>query len=394
MKPFIALTLVASAFVTPMALQSAVIELPTDISQYAKPATIRVLVGKQKNKIFLEAKGRHYIYNPTNQILLSEESSTTKKWISTNSHGLKWDALYPGVFQIRIVPADSQSTILVDGIEYRGCVEIYDLKGKLYAINEVDIERYLKSTMTSQLSTELDDEVMDAIAITARTNAYYLACRQSDSFWHVESQDVGYQGCAVAMQNLHTNRAINSTRHMVMLYKGAPFPTSWTKDSAGKTADYATIFRKDVNAPHGVQAPYAAHDRDSHAWKFSISKKDLAKALGAVQVNAFDLYQDHKSQKVYGARLKDKDDVLQIDFTQLQSALGAARLKSNDFAVEADGDKIIFKGFGEGSGVGLCLFSACAMADKGEKAPKILASFFPETKLENVPAFDGKGHGL
>jgi stage II sporulation protein D len=383
MKPFIALTLALA----PMALQAAVMQLPTDISQHAKPATIRVLVGKQKNKIFLEAKGRHYVYNAASQILLSEESSTTKKWIQTNSHGLKWGELYPGVFQIRIVPADSNSTLLVDGIEYRGCVEIYDLKGKLYAINEVDIERYLKSVMTSQFPTELDEEVMDAIAITARTNAYYLACRQTDSFWHVESQDVGYQGCAVSMQNLHTNRAINSTRHMVMLYKGAPFPTSWTKDSAGKTADYATIFRKEVPVPHGVQAPFAAHDRESHIWKFSISKKDLAKALGASQVNAFDLYQDHRSQKVYGARLKDKDDVVQFDFAKLQTALGAARLKSNDFTVEADGEHIVFKGFGEGSGVGLCLFSASAMADKGEKAPKILASFFPDTKLENVRSF-------
>ena len=386
MKPFKAI--LAASFMTcalaPISLRAVGMELPTDISQKAKPATIKVLVSKQKDKVFLEAKGRHFIYNPLNGILLSEESSTRRHWVATGNHGLEWNELFPGIFQIRIVPADSRSTILVDGIEYRGCVEIYDLKGKLYAVNEVDIERYLKSTMASQFTAEMDEEVMDAIAITARTNTYYLASRKSQNYWDVESQEVGYQGYAVTLQNLDVDRAINNTRYMVMLYKGMPFPTTWTKDSAGKTADYATIFRKDVHTPHGVESPFAAHDRQKHVWTFSISKKELAKALGAVKVNEFDLYQDEKSQKVYGARLKDNDDVIQLDFAKLQTALGAARLKSNDFTLEANGDELIFKGFGEGNGVGLCLYSASAMSDKGDKAPKILASFFPDAKLENI----------
>ncbi len=387
-KTILAASLVACTL-APISLLPVGMELPTDISQKDKPATIKVLVSKQKEKIFLEAKGHHFVYNPLNELLLSEESAT-KRWLSTGERGMKWGEAFPGIFQIRIVPANSQSTILVDGVEYRGCVEIYDLKGKLYVVNEVDIERYLKSIMTAQLTAEWDEEVMDAMAITARTNAYYLASRKSESYWHVDSQEVGYQGYAVSLQNLDIDRAINNTRHMVMLYKGAPFPTAWTKDSAGKTAAYATVFRKDVRAPHGVDAPFAAHDREKHAWTFSISKKDLAKALGAVKVSAFDLYQDDRSQKVYGARLKDNDNLLQFDFTKLQSALGATRLKSNDFTVEVNDDKLTFKGFGEGSGVGLCLLSASAMADKGDKAPKILASFFPETQLENVPSFDRK----
>ena len=323
----------AGCTLIPITLLPSGIEIPTDISQKAKPSTIKVLVEKQKEKIFLETKGRHFIYNPLNEFLLSEETSTKKHWIAANDQGLKWGEIFPGIYQIRIVPADSQGTVLVNGIEYRGCVEIYDLKGKLFVVNEVDIERYLKSVLTNQLNAEMDEEVMDAIAITARTNAYYLASRKLESFWNVDAQEVGYQGYAITLQNLDVDRAINNTRHMVMLYKGNPFPTSWTKDSAGKTANYATIFRKSVRTPQGVEAPFAAHDRDKHAWTFSISKKDLGKALGAIKVNEFDLYQDDKSQKIYGARVKDNADILQFDFTKLQAALGAARLKSNDITI-------------------------------------------------------------
>ncbi len=387
LKFILAASLVACA-AAPSLLLSDGKEIPTDFSQMGKPATIKVLIEKQKDKILVEAKGRHYIYNPLNEILLSEESSSTKNWVRPAHNGMKWGELIPGIFQIRIVPADSLSTVLVNGIEYRGCVEIYDLKGQLYAVNEVDVERYLKSSMPVQFSLDLDEEVMDAVAIAARTNAYYLATRKSDFCWHVDAIDTGYQGYGASMQNLNVERAINSTRHMVMLYKGVPFPTTWTKDSAGKTAAYTTVFRKDVTAPRGVESPFAAREREKHAWTFTISKRELAKALGTTQANDFGVYQDEKSEKVYGARIRDNAGEHQFDFAKLQAGLGAVRLKSNDFTIAANGDQIIFKGFGEGSGVGLCLFSASAMADKGDKAPKILAAFYPETKLENVSSFD------
>lgn len=383
MKAFMTASFVACTM-APMFLSGGGVTIPTDMSQTAKPATIKVLISKQNDKVLLEAKGQYHMYNPLNGLPLTDGIMTKKKWISSSDNGLVWGELIPGMRQIRIVPANAQSTLLVSGIEYRGCIEIYDFKGKLHVVNEVDIERYLKSIMTAQFASEIDEEVMDALAITARTNAYYLVNRKQTAYWHVDAAEVGYQGYALTLQNLHVDRAINNTRHMVMTYEGEPFPTSWVKNSAGKTADFAAVARKNVKTPPGVESGFAAHERENHAWTFSLSKQDLAKALGAVKVSEFDLYRDAKSQKVYGARLKEGNATHQFDFTKLQAALGAAQLKSNDFIIETTGDKIVFKGFGEGNGVGLCLFSASAMADKGEKAPKILTSFFPETKLENI----------
>lgn len=387
-KIIVAASLVACTL-APISLLPAGIEIPTDTSQKEKPATIKVLIDKQKSKILLEAKGHYNVYNPQNAFLLTSGASN-RHFITSSENGLKWGELFPGLYQIRLVPSNAQSTLLVDGIEYRGCIEVWDFKGSLYVINEIDIERYLKSIMTSQFVNELDEEVMDAVAISARTNAYFLVSRKMEAPWHVDAQEVGYQGYAVTLQNLHVDRAVNNTRHMVLTYRGEPFPTAWTKNSAGKTADFASIYRKDVVAPKGVEAPFAAHEREKSAWSFSISKQDLAKALGAARVNAFDLYQDKKSQKVYGARVKDGAELRQFDFTKLQKGLGAARLRSNDFNILVQGDQIVFKGFGDGSGVGLCLFSASAMADKGDKAPKILSAFYPDTQLENIRSFEEK----
>jgi SpoIID/LytB domain protein len=383
--------LLASAFaavsLAPLTVFSVSADFSNDVSQIEKPATIKILVAAKKNEIFLEAKGKHRVYNPLNGILLAEEASKTKQWVTKDSRGLYWDGLFPGIFQMRVVPSDSKTTFLVDGIEYQGCVEVYHKKGKLFVINEIDIERYLKSVMATLSFSEMDEEVMDAVVIAARTHAYYLASKKQNELWSVEAEEVGYQGHGLALQNPDIDRSINMTRHMVMLYEGMPFPATWTKDSAGKTANYSSIFQKGVKAPRGVEAPFAARDREKHAWKFHISKKDLANALGAAVIKEFRLCQDEKSHKVYAARLKDNVQDHEFDFARLQSALGMTRLRSNDFTVETNGDQFLFQGFGEGSGVGLCLLSANAMADKGSKAPKILSTFFPGTQLANVRSF-------
>jgi stage II sporulation protein D len=370
------------------------IEIPTDLSLKTRPTTIKVLIGKHQNKILLEAKGRYKVYDPFSSLPITEGVFSKRQWLKSSENGLVWGGLLPGVHQMRLVPQDAQSTVLVGGIEYKGCIEIYDMKGKLHIVNEVDIERYLKSVMTAQLFNDLDEEVLDAVAITARTNAYYLVYRKLTAHWHVNANDVGYQGYALTLQNPPIERAIHNTRHMVMTYQGMPFPATWTKNSAGRTAPFATIFRKAVQTPEGVETCFAAHDRQKHSWAFSITKQNLAKALGRAHLTELDLYQDSTSQKVYGARIKEDGQAHQLSFAELQEALGNARLKSNDFTVETAGNTMTFRGFGEGSGVGLCLYNANAMADLGHKAPKILASLFPETTLEKIPSLEEREKNL
>ena len=130
------------------------------------------------------------------------------------------------------MPTSSQTTILINGIQYRGCVEIYTVNGELNVINEVDVENYLKSTLTLQFPKEKDAEVLDALAIVARTQAYYYIARNPGVFWHVEANKAGYEGYGIVLQNPHIDRAVESTRHMVMTYKDAPFAATWTKNSA------------------------------------------------------------------------------------------------------------------------------------------------------------------
>lgn len=359
-------------------------QFQADLSQKSKPATIKVLLVKHADKILLEVKGRHHIYNPGDGVEISSAILAKRDFLTQQDRGIQWGDSYPGIFEIRVVPGDSQTTILVDGIQYKGCVEIYAIDGKINVVNEVDVENYLKSTLTTHFSQGIKQEAMDAIAILARTNAYYYIGRNAHSFWHVDAKEVGYLGYGATLQNVQVDKAVENTHHAILTYKNSPFAATWTPDSAGKTAEFSAIFRKEALAPSGVDAPLAASEREKHSWTFTLSKEQVAKLLGQDKVTGIDLYLEKNSGKVYGARIQNQESSETIDFFKLQKALGAKRLKSNDFTVALQKDTLVFKGYGEGHGVGLCLYSAKAMAEHGESAQKILSAFFPQTKLQNI----------
>lgn len=356
----------------------------TDYSQKAKPATIKVLVEKGAEKALLDIKGRHHVYNPDDGSHITSHVTSRRHPVTVEEYGLRWGEKFPGSYRLRFVPGDSNSTILVNGIEYKGCVELHAIEGKLFAINEVDVETYLKSTLTAQFPEPRSEEVMNAIAITARTNVYYLLSKNKSSVWHIDGQETHFAGAALLSTKPHVDHAVEITRHAIMTMNGSPFPATWSEDSAGKTVDFATMLRKPVIAPSGVDAPIAARERKNHMWSFTTSKENLAKMANLPHIQAIDLYLIPQTTKVYGAKLKSSGSSNDIDFLTLQKVLGSQRLRSNDFTVTSKGDNLIFTGYGDGLSVGLCLFSAEVLAKKGEKASDILATFFPNTQLEKI----------
>jgi len=358
----------------------------TDISQREKPVTLKILIEHQAARVILETKGRYYLYNPATGTHITTSAMGKRQFIYPEEEGLHWGDLYP-LFQLRVVPGDSQSTIFVNGRQYRGCVEIYNVNGTLYIINEVDVENYLKSTLTYQFTDTFPQEVMDAIAIVARTQAYYYLAKNPDAFWHADAKKVGYDGLGVTLQNIHVDRAVENTRHTVLTYKEGVFAATWTNNCGGKTANFNAIFRKNALTPNGVTAPFAAHDRTKNNWSFSLTKQRLSELLNIDRLRTIELYLEPKSNKVYAVRLSTETKEFDMDFFSFQKMVGENNLLSNDFSVIHQGDKVLFSGFGEGHGVGLCLYSAKLMAEHGSKTPAILSAFFPETKLERVQHF-------
>lgn len=362
------------------------------IAEPMAPRNIQILIEKDAEGVLLEVKGPYYIFNPHDGTRVSSGLLGKRFMIHELENGLKWGEEFPGIHQIYIKPRSSETSIFINGIQYAGAIAIYGVAGVINIVNDIDIESYVKSKLTSQFLAPLEPEVMSALAILVRTDAYYHATRANPgSFWHVSSQEVDYQGSALIVSNSAIDRAVESTRHLILLHsedgKNLPFATAWTENSGGKTAPYSQMFRKDTYAPEkGVEAPHAALARQKSKWSYQIGKKTLAHLLNVGQISSFELFVDKTSTKVYGVRIKDGAHSIDMDFLTLQGRLGPSHLQSSDFTVSIKDDAVVFTGFGKGHGVGLCLYSANALAQNGENAVKILSKFFPETYLYNLNA--------
>ncbi|MDX8430506.1 MAG: SpoIID/LytB domain-containing protein [Candidatus Algichlamydia australiensis] len=353
-----------------------------------KPATIKVLLEKGIEGAVVEVKGPHKIFNPMDGRQLKTRFFGKRFYLQSIDNGIKWGENYDRIHQIRIVPTRHDATLVVNGIEYRGCLNAYLIENRLYLVNEVDIESYLKSTLVSTLPENLHHEVIDALAIIARTNAYHIGMEGKKSFWNVDANQVNYRGQGVTMLNKDVERAVSSTRHLVMLYDNRPFSASWNENCAGRTANYSTVYRKKEKTPSGVKVPIAEKERNNHTWCFALAKSELANIVKTNRITELELFQDGPSSKVYAMRIKDGAHNKDLNFFELQEIVGKERLISNDFSVRVDKNQVLFEGFGRGMGVGLCLFSAEEYAKRDLLAPKILSQFFPGTQLEMVRSYD------
>ncbi|NGX51545.1 MAG: hypothetical protein K1060chlam2_01414 [Chlamydiae bacterium] len=352
-----------------------------------KPATIKVLLEQDSEGVFLEVRGSFIVYNPENGKRVSSGRSGKRFYCHPHSEGIKWGENFLGIFQLKIEPTSPKTTFLVNGVQYRGAIEIYHVEDRLSIINEVDVESFIKSTLSEKITGPLPQNVLDAIAIIARTDAYYMALTNQDAFWHTSAEEMDYLGMGLTLQNLSIDRAVDNTRHLVMLYEEQPFPGSWSEHCAGKTASYASIFRKDINTPDGVNSAFAARTRSDSHWSLTIDTQELAKVVKTNRVTGMDLFVDRFSHKVYATRIHDGSHTEDISFHALQKALGKNRLKSNDFAITIKGNIALFEGFGQGDGVGLCLHSARQLAERGDSAPEILSIFFPSVELEKMRGY-------
>lgn len=387
---------IAAALLFGSGLPFASAEIPAEsildrIVEPASPKNIQILLEQGTSEALLEVKGPYFLFNPHDGSKVSSGLLGKRFMVHAIESGLKWGEEFPGYFQLYVQPRSSETSIFVNGIQYSGSIAIYAIGNRINIVNDIDIESYVKGLLSLQISSPLESEVMAALAILARTNAYYAVSRAPNAFWHTSASEVGFQGNALVDPNSLIEKAVDATRHLILVHpmdgKNLPFATLWTEHSAGKTAAYHTMFRSDAWAPPtGVDAPHAALDRKDCKWSYSLSKKSLARLLGVEQIKSVELFTDSASHKVYALRVKDGEETHDFTFLDLQSRLGVNKLQSSDFTLALKDDSAVFSGFGKGHGVGLCLYSASAMAQNGDNAVKILSKFFPETYLLNLNA--------
>lgn len=188
--------------------------------------TMRVLIAHDLPKVDVEVKGPYSLYDPYTNCYISTRFIGKSRTVQPMSDGLKWGEAFPGLYQLKISPEELTGVVAVDGKDYNGAVFIYDIGGTISLVNQVPVEEYIKSILSSDELQSHHPETLAALAIVARTNAYFQAVNPKNTYWAVDATKVGYTG--YRNTSLPIDNAVGLTRHMILsqssIYEGVATP--------------------------------------------------------------------------------------------------------------------------------------------------------------------------
>lgn len=202
------------------------IKTAVGIKDQPKAPTIKVLVAKELDGAMVDVKGAYNIYDPYKGTRLGTRFFGKSYYMQPVVEGIKWGEVFPGVYQVVIIPDDPKTTTVVNGIEYKGNIFVYQVDGKMNVVNEVPVEDYVHSVLSAQQANTNGDmsgdrEVLAAMAIAMRTDACYQALSNADRFWQVDASRVGYRGYAMTRRSNGLDEVMNGTRYLVLSHTRA-----------------------------------------------------------------------------------------------------------------------------------------------------------------------------
>lgn len=285
---------------------------------------------------------------------------------------------------------------------YPGTVVFRANKGKLDAINIVDVEDYLRGVVPYEIG-RLDSsriEALKAQAVAARTYAYkHYNSRESLGFdVYADTKDQVYKGLGGA--SALTDQAVKATEGVVMLYDGE-FITAYYHSTCGGVTETLATWNK-PSLPYLQSAPDLKPDGTPYCkessylkWEREFTDKEI---LEMVRQNAseakakFSGFKPSDIKKVKSITIKDKlssGRVLTLvvstdkgnmevltDRTRWLFKKGGSILPSSLFTIKHSGNSWKISGSGFGHGVGMCQMGVRARAMAGQSYKDILTHYY------------------
>lgn len=163
---------------------------------------------------------------------------------------------------------------------YRGDIEVRLDGGGVTAINEIDMDSYLRGVVAGEMPSSWPLEALKAQAVAART--YALATRKTDGAFdqYPDVRSQVYRG--VTGESVRTDAAIEATDGRIVTYDGVPAVTYYFSTSGGHTENVEYSFVGSLSKPWlvGVPDPYDTQS-PYHRWTVTFSAAALDRALGA-----------------------------------------------------------------------------------------------------------------
>ena len=318
---------------------------------------------------------------------------------------------------------------------FRGKLLLVVDEGKVVAINQLPVEQYLASVISSEMKATCPLEFLKASAVISRSwllaqmekrkngpSQAFFQFKKTDTElirWHDQEEHTIFDVCAddhcqryqgiTRQVSPEVQQAIDETRGQILTSDGEVCDTRFGKCCGGKTNDFENCWEnKPHSYLHSIEDPYCnTHDKellatvlndydqeteDIYRWTVEYTQEELhqivTERLGRDLGQILRLEEVERGQSGHLVRLKIVGT--EASFTigkelEIRRTLSTSHLKSSNFTVEyvpneANGPEVpqrfILHGAGWGHGVGLCQIGAAVMASQGHTYDDILRFYY------------------
>ena len=319
---------------------------------------------------------------------------------------------------------------------FEGTLRIMVEADKIVAINELPVEKYLTSVISSEMSSTSSVEFLKAHAVISRSwllaqiekrkqhesgdDNFFSFTKSDQEFirWYDREDHTIFDVCAddhcqryqgiTRANNTHVEEAISQTRGQVLMYGDEICDARFSKCCGGQTEEFQYCW-EDTPKPYLVSFhdPYCnTSDKhilsqvlndfdqetpDFYRWTVSYTQEELSELVKRKLKIDFGTITDlipverGKSGRIWKLKIVGTKKTLTIGKElEIRRALSESHLYSSAFDVEKTADGFILHGKGWGHGVGLCQIGAAVMGEQGHTYNDILLFYYRNAEIKKL----------
>ena len=268
-------------------------------------------------------------------------------------------------------------------------------------IEEIDIDEYLYGVVSAEMPASFEEEALKAQAVVARTYTIYKIINNEDK--HGEANICDDSTCCQAWISEEDRKekwnekeresywekivsAVNSTKGEIITYEGKPINAFFHSNSGGATEAPVDVWGGS-GYPYLQSVTTAGEDAYSqYSSKVEISKDEFVEKIKE-EHSDFKIDFDEKDcikieEYTDGNRVKKiKIGNLELSGVEVRNILG---LRSANFKVTIEKEKIKFEVTGYGHGVGMSQTGADSLAKEGKTYEEIIHHYYTDVEIENI----------
>jgi stage II sporulation protein D len=289
-------------------------------------------------------------------------------------------------YQRIFIKTASPDLITINNKVFRADVElIKNAKGKLSAINFIELEDYVRGISIREISHYWPPEAIKACVVAFRTFALYKmeenVRRDYDLTSDIYSQV--YSGKAAERERI--NKIVDQTLGVVLTYRGKILPSFYHAACGGHTEDALRLWKVNLACLKGVVCNFCK-DSPHYRWHAVLSLNEIRQHLSGSGYNIgkikdIAILGRDDSGRITALKISDSKKEIEVPAKGFRDILGPNIIRSTNFKLDIIDDDAVLEGMGWGHGVGLCQWGAYFMAKEGYTAEEILRYYYPGSEI-------------